>query len=81
MDTQGTFDNFTTQKQCANIFSISAFMSSLQIYNIKNNLEKTDLEYLTLFSEYKKVTEKLLKKSYQFEVIKKQFERILINQI
>ena len=56
-------------------------MSSLQIYNIKNNLEKTDLEYLTLFSEYKKVTEKLLKKSYQFEVIKKQFERILINQI
>ena len=68
MDTQGQFDNFTSNKESASIFSISAFMSTVQIYNLKNNLEKTDLEYLSVFSEYKKVTEKLIKKSYQFEV-------------
>ena len=65
MDTQGQFDNFTSNKESASIFSISAFMSSVQIYNLKNNLEKTDLEYLSVFSEYKKVTEKLYKKSSQ----------------
>ena len=69
MDTQGQFDNFTSNKESASIFSISAFMSSFQIYNLKNNLEKTDLEYLSVFSEYIKVTQKLFKKSSQFEVI------------
>lgn len=68
MDSQGQFDNFTSNKESASIFSISAFMSSVQIYNLKNNLEKTDLEYLNVFAEYKKVTEKLFKKSMRFEV-------------
>ena len=71
MDTQGQFDNFTSNKESASIFSIAAFMSTVQIYNLKNNLEKTDLEYLSVFSEYKKVTEKLIKKSFQFEVSEK----------
>jgi len=68
MDSQGQFDNFTSNKESASIFSISAFMSSVQIYNLKNNLEKTDLEYLSVFADYKNVTEKLFQKSMRFEV-------------
>ena len=68
MDSQGQFDNFTSNKESASIFSISAFISSVQIYNLKNNLEKTDLEYLSVFADYKNVTEKLFQKSMRFEV-------------
>ena len=68
MDTQGTFDNFSSQKDCASIFSISAFLSSIQVYNLKSNLERTDLEYLNVFSQYKKITEKIFNKPFQFEV-------------
>ncbi|RNA01582.1 atlastin-like isoform X2 [Brachionus plicatilis] len=67
MDTQGTFDNETTHRECAVIFSLSAFMSSVQIYNIKNNIERTHLEYLDLFAQYKKVTENLLRREFRFE--------------
>lgn len=42
-------------------------MSSIQIFNIKNNIEKRDLEYLSIFAQYKSVAEKILKKSFQFE--------------
>ena len=73
MDTQGTFDNMTSQSECASIFSISTFLSSLQIYNIKSNLEKTDLEFLNLFSQYGKLNEKFLvnksERLFQFEQI------------
>ena len=68
MDTQGIFDNETSQRECAAIFSLSALMSSVQIYNLKSNIEKRDLEYLSVFAQYKKVTEKVLKKSFKFEV-------------
>ncbi len=43
-------------------------MSSIQIFNIKNNIEKRDLEYLSVFAQYKSVAERILKKSFQFEV-------------
>ena len=58
----------TSQNECAAIFSLSAFMSSIQIFNIKNNIEKRDLEYLSVFAQYKSVAERILKKSFQFEV-------------
>ncbi|CAF0937974.1 unnamed protein product, partial [Brachionus calyciflorus] len=67
MDTQGTFDNDTSHQECATIFSLSAFMSSVQIYNIKNNIEKTHLEYLNLFAQYKQITENVLCKQFRFE--------------
>ena len=69
MDTQGIFDNESSQKECAAIFSVSAFMSTVQIYNIKNNIEKRDLEYLSIFSKYKTISEKAFSKIFQFEVI------------
>ena len=62
------FDNDTSQRDCAAIFTLSALMSSIQIYNVKSNIEKRDLEYLSVFAEYKKVIEKVLKKSFKFEV-------------
>ncbi len=68
MDTQGTFDNSTCQNGCAKIFSLSTFLSSIQIYNIKNNLNQTDLQYLCLFTQYKKVTEKVFKKLLHIDV-------------
>ena len=46
-------------------------MSSIQIFNIKNNIEKRDLEYLSVFAQYKTVAQRILKKSFQFEVKKK----------
>jgi atlastin len=67
MDTQGSFDNASTHKECATVFSISAFLSSIQIYNVKSNVEKTDLEHLNLFSQYRKITEKMFKQRFQFE--------------
>lgn len=67
MDTQGTFDSETSQKECATIFSLSALMSSVQIYNIKNNIERTHLEYLNLFAQYKQIAENMLCKQFRFE--------------
>lgn len=68
MDTQGIFDNDSSQKECASIFSISAFMSTVQIFNMKNNIEKRDLEYLNIFAKYKAVSEKTFNQIFQFEV-------------
>jgi atlastin len=74
MDTQGTFDTKGTPNQCASIFSLSALLSSIQIYNIKANIEKTHLEYLSLFAQYKQVVEKTLNctnnksKAFKFDV-------------
>ena len=68
MDTQGIFDNDISQKECAAIFSVSAFMSSVQIFNIKNNIEKRDLEYLSIFAQYKAISEKTFNKIFKLEV-------------
>ncbi len=68
MDTQGIFDNDVSQKECSAIFSISAFMSSIQIFNIKNNIEKRDLEYLNIFAQYKKISDKAFNKIFCFKV-------------
>jgi atlastin len=65
MDTQGTFDNSTTQKECATIFSLSTFLSSILIYNIKNQIQKTDLEYLTLFTQFKQLSDKKFASSFK----------------
>ena len=69
MDTQGIFDNETSQKECAAIFSLSAIMSSVQIFNIKNNIEKRDLEYMSIFAQYKSIFEKSFNKIFKFEVV------------
>uniref|UniRef100_A0A914ZS08 GB1/RHD3-type G domain-containing protein n=1 Tax=Parascaris univalens TaxID=6257 RepID=A0A914ZS08_PARUN len=52
MDTQGAFDSQSTVKDCATIFALSTMLSSLQIYNLSQNVQEDDLQHLQLFTEY-----------------------------
>uniref|UniRef100_A0AC34QAN8 GB1/RHD3-type G domain-containing protein n=1 Tax=Panagrolaimus sp. JU765 TaxID=591449 RepID=A0AC34QAN8_9BILA len=55
MDTQGAFDSLSTVKDCATVFALSTMLSSIQIYNISQNIQEDDLQHLQLFSEYGKL--------------------------
>ncbi|XP_032872786.1 atlastin-2-like [Amblyraja radiata] len=52
LDTQGAFDSQSTVKDCATIFALSTMTSSVQVYNITNNIQEDDLQHLQLFTEY-----------------------------
>ncbi|CAD6194565.1 unnamed protein product [Caenorhabditis auriculariae] len=52
MDTQGAFDSQSTVKDCATIFALSTMVSSVQIYNLSQNIQEDDLQHLQLFTEY-----------------------------
>jgi len=52
MDTQGSFDNSGTFKDCVNVFALSELVSSLQIYNLRGNIDSSDLEHLSYFAKY-----------------------------
>ncbi|KAK9508833.1 hypothetical protein O3M35_006294 [Rhynocoris fuscipes] len=52
LDTQGTFDSDSTVNDCATIFALSTMVSSVQVYNISNNIQEDDLQHLQLFAEY-----------------------------
>lgn len=52
MDTQGSFDSMSTVKDCATIFALSTMISSIQIYNVSQNIQEDDLQHLHLFTEY-----------------------------
>ncbi|XP_064489554.1 atlastin-2-like [Ornithodoros turicata] len=52
MDTQGAFDCESTVKDCATIFALSTMTSSVQVYNLSQNLQEDDLQHLQLFTEY-----------------------------
>lgn len=52
LDTQGTFDCVSTVKEGTTIFSWSMMTSSLQIYNLSQNIGEDDLQHLQLFTEY-----------------------------
>ncbi|PAA49900.1 hypothetical protein BOX15_Mlig034242g1 [Macrostomum lignano] len=52
MDTQGAFDHQSTQRDCATIFGFSTLLSSVQIFNISQNIQETDLQHLRLFVEF-----------------------------
>ncbi|CAJ0560752.1 unnamed protein product, partial [Mesorhabditis spiculigera] len=52
MDTQGTFDNASTYLQCTTIFALSTIVSSVQIYNVVDNIQEDALQHLSLFVEY-----------------------------
>jgi len=46
LDTQGTFDSESTVKDCATVFALSTLLSSIQIYNLKFNIQEDDLQHL-----------------------------------
>ncbi|CAK1547516.1 unnamed protein product [Leptosia nina] len=52
MDTQGTFDSSSTVKDNATVFALSTMLSSVQIYNVSQNIEEDDLQHLQLFTDY-----------------------------
>ncbi|XP_061197696.1 atlastin-1-like [Saccostrea echinata] len=52
MDTQGVFDSESTVKDCASVFALSNLISSVQIYNLMQQLQENDLQHLEFFSEF-----------------------------
>lgn len=55
MDTQGVFDEESTVEDCASIFALSSLISSVQIYNLKQQLQEDDLQHLEFFTEFGKL--------------------------
>ena len=52
MDTQGAFDGESSMRECVTIFALSTMVSSLQIYNLSQQVQEDDLQHLGLFTEY-----------------------------
>lgn len=52
MDTQGLFDNKTDTMGCISIFAISMLLSSVQCFNVMQQVQEDDLNNLQLFTEY-----------------------------
>jgi len=55
MDTQGMFDNETSMALTAQIFGLSTFVSSFQVYNVEKRIQEDNLQHLALFSEYGRI--------------------------
>lgn len=52
MDTQGSFDSSSTVKDDVTLFALSLMVSSMQIYNLSQNIQEDDLHNLQLFADY-----------------------------
>ena len=52
LGTQGAFDSQSTVRDCATIFALSTMTSSVQVYNLSQNIQEDDLQHLQLFTEY-----------------------------
>ncbi|XP_039283438.1 atlastin, partial [Nilaparvata lugens] len=48
LDTQGTFDSESTVRDCATVFALSTMISSIQIYNLSQNIQEDDLQHLQI---------------------------------
>ena len=46
------FSVFSTVRDCATIFALSAMLSSVLVYNLTSNIQEDDLQHLQLFTEY-----------------------------
>lgn len=52
LDTQGIFDTEADIDDCTTIFALSTLLSSVQMFNISQNIQATDLQHLQLFAGY-----------------------------
>ncbi|XP_078495044.1 atlastin-2-like [Ciona intestinalis] len=52
MDTQGMFDTKTTTKDCSTIFALSTLLSSVQIYNLTDQIHENDLQQFEVLPYY-----------------------------
>ncbi|XP_039721090.1 atlastin-1 isoform X2 [Pteropus medius] len=48
MDTQGTFDSQSTLRDSATVFALSTMISSIQVYNLSQNVQEDDLQHLQI---------------------------------
>lgn len=55
LDTQGTFDLRSSMHDCTTIFALSTLLSSVQCFNVMQNINENDLQNLHLFTEYAKL--------------------------
>eukprot|EP00105_Crassostrea_gigas_P038520 XP_019922668.1 PREDICTED: atlastin-1 isoform X2 [Crassostrea gigas] len=55
MDTQGVFDDDSTVQDCANIFALVTMISSVQIWNVMQQVQEDDLQHLEFFTEFGKL--------------------------
>ncbi|KAJ7428417.1 hypothetical protein BTVI_00671 [Pitangus sulphuratus] len=51
MDTQGTFDSQSTLRDSATVFALSTMISSIQVYNLSQNVQEDDLQHLQVREE------------------------------
>ncbi|CAL8298922.1 unnamed protein product [Merluccius merluccius] len=66
VDTQGAFDSQSTIKDCATVFALSTMTSSVQVYNLSQNVQEDDLQHLQLFTEYGRLAmEEIYQKPFQ----------------
>ncbi|XP_068176823.1 atlastin-2-like isoform X2 [Antennarius striatus] len=66
MDTQGAFDSQSTVRDCATLFALSTMTSSVQVYNLSQNVQEDDLQHLQLFTEYGRLAmEQVYEKPFQ----------------
>lgn len=52
LDTQGIFDSETTVKECTTIFGLTTTLSSVQLFNVKEQIQEDDLQHLDMFTAY-----------------------------
>ncbi|OQV22613.1 Atlastin-2 [Hypsibius exemplaris] len=52
MDTQGLFNPHSTTRDNATIFALSTLISSVQIYNVSNNIQLNELDILQFITAY-----------------------------
>ncbi|XP_055307321.1 atlastin-like [Sitodiplosis mosellana] len=52
LDTQGIFDDQSSLHDCTAIFALSIMSSSVQCYNLMQNIGEDHLQHLQLFTEY-----------------------------
>lgn len=66
LDTQGIFDGRSSMRDCITIFALSTMLSSVQCYNLMQNIQENDLQHLQLFTEYGRLAlEQTNKKPFQ----------------
>lgn len=69
LDTQGIYDPESNPTDNAKIFALSTLLSSVQIFNVFNQIEEIDLEQLQLFAGFAELTAK--------DKVSKLFQRLL----
>ncbi|XP_063370653.1 atlastin-like [Cydia amplana] len=52
MDTQGSFDDASSMRDCSLIFALSTLLSSVQVYNLSQRINESDLQHLQLFTDH-----------------------------